>query len=592
MHHIGTDVIPQDYRFFRSAAVVWINIQRKEEAWTSIFKSLQLIELDQSVPPEHRGIEKFYTLYSAGKLAFVHLDTGDYNPYWKLAAQMNRSESYEERVVTQDILNCMVEQIDGGHEEDLEQAGLLIEELAGSPDPKGTWLGSKIANLQRQDLHKQVVEAVARYGSLRLALARGEEIHDEYQESVQESGLVKEMLATYQDLISQLDPLRMASPTKYHLARAYRRIIKDEVEAKELLYQVLDANDCFDPSILKENENILLKAQMELSEVIYNQFQASNILGEKRKLIREMESLTNRRLGQTSSVDSSHGTYSTSLARMYLKLGPCETFFEILDADFKECMDKLSDEDPDNDGNTLRQLCKILACVPGLERDAEIALSASFYKIDPELTPVEWVNFFGDGTDSETDEDAEITDSEDDEDAEKVPEDATATRPSQSLPTEQLSISKDESDSKAIDRDADNNPADAEASEPQSDGEWTDENDENDDESQAADEDAPEIELACRSCRFDDWDDEPRSLFWCVICAETTLCEKCMEGLNETSTYCGHSHSHIKMPMEGWIAVRSGTIHIENSEPILCREWLRQLREDKWPRVWEQLSLG
>jgi hypothetical protein len=64
----------------------------------------------------------------------------------------------------------------------------------------------------------------------------GGSLHDEYQESVQKSGLVKEMLATYHDLISQLEPLRMASPTKYHLARAYRRIIKNEVEAKELLY--------------------------------------------------------------------------------------------------------------------------------------------------------------------------------------------------------------------------------------------------------------------------------------------------------------------------------------------------------------------
>jgi hypothetical protein len=130
----------------------------------------------------------------------------------------------------------MVEQIRAGHEEDVEQAGLLIEVLVGSPDPKGAWLGFKIANLQGRDLHKQVVEAVSRYGSLRLALARDEKIHDEYQESVQKSGLVKEMLATYHDLISQLEPLRMASPTKYHLARAYRRIIKNEVEAKELLY--------------------------------------------------------------------------------------------------------------------------------------------------------------------------------------------------------------------------------------------------------------------------------------------------------------------------------------------------------------------
>jgi hypothetical protein len=567
----------------------------EDEAWTSISKSLELIETDQSVPPELRGIEKFYTLYWAGKVV-ENLDRDDYNPYWKKAAQTERPESYEERVVTQDILDCMVGQIES-YPEDLEQVHLLIEQLAESPDPECTWLGLKIAILQRQDLHKQVVEAVTRYGSLRLAMARKQNIHADYQKSAQMSELVNEMLATYHDLISQLEPLRMASPTKFHLARAYRRIIKNEVEAKELLYQVLDADDCFDPSIFKENEEVLLKAQTELSEIIYNQFQASNTLGEKRGLIREMESLTNRRLGQVKSVDSSHGTYSTSLARMYRKMGPCETFFEVLDADFKECMDKLSDEDPDNDGNTLRQLCKILACVPGLEKDADLALSVSFYNIDPKLTKdpdksFQWVDYFGDGTGSESEEDAENTDSEADEDDENNFEDSKGPESNRGLPTEQLITSRDDSDSKAIDRDTDNDPEDTKASGSESDGEWIDKDNEAADDPQAEDENAPEIELQCGGCRFKDWDDGARLRFWCVICAETILCEKCMGGLSDSSTYCGRNHSHIKMPMEGWIEVRNGTIHIENSEPILCREWLSQLREEKWPRVWEQLLLG
>ena len=567
------------------------------------------------MPPEHRGIEKFYTLYWAGKV-FGELDTGEYNQYWKQAAQVERPKSYEERVVTQDILDCMVDQIED-YPEDLEQVCLLIEELAESPDPEGTWLGLKIAILQRQDLHKQVVDAVTRYGSLRLAMARNQNSHADYQKSAQMSGLVNEMLATYHDLISQLEPLRMASPTKFHLATAYRRIIKNELEAKELFYQVLDADVCFDPSIMKENEEVLVKAQMELSEIIYNQFQASNTLGEKRRLIREMESLTNRRLGQAGSVDGLHGTYSTSLARMYRKLGPCETFFEVLDADFKECMDKLSDEDPNNDGNTLRQLCKILACVPGLERDAELALSASFYNIDPRLTKdpdesFQWVDYFGDGTGSESDEDAESTNSGADEDGGYNPEDAKVLEDAKELAehakvlaedekvlesvqdfiTEQPVTSRGNSDHKAIDRDTEDDPEDAGMPGPDTNGEWIDKAHEAVDEPQVVDEIAPKIDLECDGCRFKDWKDGARLRFWCVICADTILCEKCMEGLNGTSNYCGRNHSHIKMPMEGWDGIRNGTIHIENNEPILCREWLSQLREEKWPRVWEQLLLG
>jgi hypothetical protein len=148
------------------------------------------------------------------------------------------------------------------------------------------------------------------------------------------------------------------------LAGVYRRVVKNEVEANELLYQVLDSDGCFDPAVFHENDDVLLKAHMELSEIIYNQFLGSDVLKKQRALLHEMDNLTTRRMGQVSGVDSPHDTYSTSLVRMYQRLGPSENFFEILNADFKECMDKLGDKDPYNDANTLRQLCKILSCVP------------------------------------------------------------------------------------------------------------------------------------------------------------------------------------------------------------------------------------
>ncbi|KAJ8117422.1 hypothetical protein OPT61_g1375 [Boeremia exigua] len=535
VNYLQTGIIPQDYRFFRAVAILWNGLnEEEEEPWNSISKSLELFKLDLSVPPEHHGVEEFFTVYWAG-VVFDGLNNGAYNQYLRQAAQIDRPESIDERAATQDILVRMLAQV-ARHEKDRGPALHLLERLASSPDPDGTWLPLYIAHLQGQDMHKEVMEAVNRYGSLRLAMSPDPDMHSDYQKSAKTAGLVNEMLATYHDLVSQLEPLGWASPTRFHLALVYRRIVKNELAAKELLYQVIDASGCFDPAVLHENEDIPLKAQMELSEIIYNQFLASSVPKDKRTLLREMESLTNRRLGQARTVDSSHGTYSTSLARMYQKLGPIENFFETLNADFEECMDKLNDKDPCNDANTLRQLCKILACVPGLEKEAGLALSASFCKIDPALNeeiPSERASFFGGETDSE----ASDSDADDD--------------------FHEIGSSESKSESGLTDGDGSESANVAETPEAH----------------------APDIHLECAGCGLDDWSDESWSLFRCMICTETTLCKSCVDSLDGSSAYCGDNHSHIKAPVEGWIGIKNGEFHIENNEPFSCQDWIAQLRE-------------
>ncbi|KAF2995732.1 t3pks [Curvularia kusanoi] len=350
-----------------------------------------------------------------------------------------------------------------------------------------------------------------------------------------------------------------------------------------------------------ENEDILLEAQMQLSEIIYNQFLASSNIQEKRGLLREMESLGNRRLGQAIGVDSAKGTYSTNLARMYQRLGPSEHFFEILDAEFRECMDKLGDKDPDNDRETLRQLCKILACVPGLNRDAEIALSASFYNIDPTLESQERSPIFGEGVDSAS--------SDGDTDA----------------ASEDLSASGTQDDNSVAFSDDESCPEDVDDSNPQRYGHDTDgESDDDSSLSKTAKTDGATLLAGdCAGCGnsvWMMWNHGPRSLFWCVICASRLLCGSCVKSLDKSSRYCVTTHldavreplgsldpsnspddpcrycvSHhslVKMPMEGWIGIKDGEIRIENSDPTQVKEWLRRLSEEQWPQAWEKLFLG
>jgi hypothetical protein len=75
----------------------------------------------------------------------------------------------------------------------------------------------------------------------------------------------------------------------------------------------------------------------------------------------------------------------TLLARMYAKLGPLSKFEQILQKAFQSCIAGLRDDNPWNDQDTLRQLCSILACLPGLEEDASIVRSAQFYTLDKSL---------------------------------------------------------------------------------------------------------------------------------------------------------------------------------------------------------------
>ncbi|KAF1813441.1 hypothetical protein P152DRAFT_457803 [Eremomyces bilateralis CBS 781.70] len=70
---------------------------------------------------------------------------------------------------------------------------------------------------------------------------------------------------------------------------------------------------------------------------------------------------------------------------MTKKLGPARDFQDSLDGIFKGCVEALSDSEGWNDFPSFRMLAKSLACLPGLERDAQIALSCQFYIVDKDI---------------------------------------------------------------------------------------------------------------------------------------------------------------------------------------------------------------
>ncbi|OCK73567.1 hypothetical protein K432DRAFT_430523 [Lepidopterella palustris CBS 459.81] len=513
-------LVPLDHKFYRAMSMAWSTLCVNERAWADIQTSWQLCGKNDPYGHEDLGQQQFFTLYHMA-VARSQMDVFDEAcRYYRQALALKRPESPEERETTQLILLTLGIQANG-----TEGADLLERALMAAPDLSGICFSRLLVCLSRLKRYEKVVETVTRYGSLRLTTSwvHGDDINNEYQKSAKLSGMTEAMVATYQQLIYDQDPLRWASPARFYLARAYRRIVGNNSKAKELLYQILDSESCIHPANGQEDDSLLYKAQIALSEVLYEQFVSSSSLIDKAALLQEMSNLQHRQLGQKLSVDSYFGSYNTSLARMCQKLDSLARFFEILDEDFRKCMDTLQDDDPWNDSSTLRQLCKILACLPELDDEATIAMCASFYVIDPDV--LERLNVEG-SADRSKDKDEE--------------EDGTYDRTS--------------------------------------------------------------VHLEYSGCGDHKvWNDMSHPLYKCTICAECSLCEDChaelqaLKGAKDAQgpdPYCGVNHSYIKVPMPGWLGIRKGKMYIEGRDPVIFNEWLKQLRERRWPQIWEQRFLG
>ena len=516
-------LVPLDHKLYRALSMVWLDLGDPELAWTDINKSWDLCSKEDPSGHKDLGTEQFYTLFYMGYVCdetFSRMEEA--RQYYTKALALKRIESPTERETTKTILLCL-----GVDAEDLMEGAKLLEQaLTTAPDASGLCFSQLLGWLTRLKQHERVVETVTRYGSLRLTMSYqyGNHINNIYQKSAKLAGMTDAMLATYQQLIYDQDRLKWASPAKFFLAQAYRRIVGNNSKAKELLYQILDSDGCIHPATGQEDDLLLYRAQIALSEILYEQFVSSTSLVNKALLLQEMSSLQNRQLGQKLSVANDSGSYTTSLARMRQKLEPLSRFYETLDEEFQGCMDTLQDDNPWNDSPTLRQLCKILACLTEFEEDAAIAMCASFYITDPEVLRN---NNTHDGyilrSDREDGEDRDVYDI------------------------------------------------------------------------------AP-VGLECSGCGANKgWGQRQQPLYKCTICVDCNLCKECYSELEdlkgakdiqEPYPYCGANHSYIAAFMPSWRGIRKGKIFIEGREPMIFNEWLNELREEKWPKVWEQRFLG
>lgn len=342
-----------------------------------------------------------------------------------------------------------------------------------------------------------------------------------------ESGVVVEI---YEEIINLLDHFDAGVPLRYTLAQwYYMNGDPDGLRAQCLAILDSSLNSSNGESYRftdEEPDNLLYLALSELTDTIYKQFRATSDRAAKAKLFEEAKGLMSRRLAQAVTLQKSYQVYhKVTLARMARKLGPLHEFEDILNEGFNTTIDALMDDVAWNDLINLEFLAKVLSSLDGLEREAQIALSAQFSRLEP--PDKNSTNADGEGVEEDEDEDP--------------------------LPDDEGDLTGDSIECTG-----------------------------------------PRCDVSWRA-----W--KGRKIYRCVYCWYTILCEACYEKrmaynagapIPPGGHYCGKDHKYYSGAVDGWKGIKNGMVLIDGEEPFAFKDWLKELKEKKWPEAWERFWMG
>lgn len=379
-----------------------------------------------------------------------------------------------------------------------------------------------------------------------------EDAHSIFQQAAKLTGKTDFMVQTYEQIIRYLNKTKSSAPTVVKLADAYRTVLGDAGRAKTLLYEALDTEPPADGEYQtgEDPADILFDARDILHDILFEEFREANNAEKKTAILEEVKRIPERRMARGTILNSTHSTLTAAIqAQMIRKIRPPAEFQQFAEKTFRGCIDALRDTVGWNDQDTLVLLGQLLACVGGLERDAQISISAMFSHVDPEVS-----HGFEAGGDTE-----------------------------------------------AVDGEKDAGNKDGEGGDGENEDGEDEDSEEDEEESRTlhGEDLAPDWEVEvfcdgeCGSTRYSSW--IHGSLYTCITCANCTLCEECYQKRQAYNcdepcvywkTYCGKNHHYIKGPIEGWRGIKAGVMTIGDTREAFG-DWLQGLSEERWPRAWE-----
>lgn len=349
------------------------------------------------------------------------------------------------------------------------------------------------------------------------------------------------MVQAYNEVIKMLDRVGAGAPMKQQLAYAQWRVRGDQEAAKGLANEVLDiTTDGYDFAFTNEDPaSILVDVVGLITDVIYEQYRATADPDVKENLFAELKKVKDSKFVRSAQMSASaYNHYDIILARMAMKMMGSKEFQERLDRAFQSCVDGLMDGVGWNDWDNITTLVQVLSQIDGLEREAQILLSAQFSTIGDEAVDGEAKSDAG----GENSAGEEGSDADEDSDTD-----------GESLADDEGDLAKNEVVCNGV----------------------------------------------CEGVTYwRSW--KGRVLYQCAICYDNCLCEDCYEkrisyneGVKRTAgiEYCGFNHRYVKGPVEGWKGITNGVMSIEGMEDVKFKDWLVELKEKKWPEAWRRFWL-
>jgi len=170
------------------------------------------------------------------------------------------------------------------------------------------------------------------------------------------------------------------------LADFYAWVLRDDRKAIELYKKIIDQK--YDDRTYDYLNWYLMTTNLDIADVIFQKFRRLSDPLNKAKLLEELKPYDyDKDCFERHNTD--HIEYENRrdiiLAMMERTVGSQTKSYELWQKSFTRCINGLSDEFGWNDAVSWKCLAKTLTCVPGLEREAQIALSCMFYITDPSV---------------------------------------------------------------------------------------------------------------------------------------------------------------------------------------------------------------
>lgn len=432
--------------------------------------------------------------------------------------------------------------------------------------------------LENQKQYDKIISAVEKFTKWDLLgwLAWGsDEDHEIFRHAAKMCDKKDFMIQTYEAVMRWLDESGEGSDgagIRLQLAIAYQTVFPNLKEAKRLLYEVIEGKK---GGALSASTTVF-SARLNLTDILMEEFRDTKDPEEKSRIYTEMKNLAFRNhVALADDFEPYESQTAIPMALMARKLGPALEFQSGMEEIFKGCVRALTDKDGWNDNDAFRLLAKVLAWMPGLERDAQISISLQFSCVNKEVFKTRNGSPDIAGTDVTV---ANATNDSPPENYQAISAtDMTKSDISLKKSAEAAVANGNNTSAETIGKEYTRAGGTQELLSKESEPE----------------EDLVDQEVWRNGCSkaIKNWKDGP--FYFCVICTNTDLCTECYNKIQasnhgtewkEWQTVCGLHHRYVG-PMEDWKGVKDGVIRF-GEEKVAFTEWLKGLNETRWKEAW------